>query len=135
MVHDNQGVFSEIIRHEITKEDVVSLGYRKRQVTTFAKLLSEPTCFNQVKAAKSMKGDEALWQAFFERNRWIFGYGLSYFFVTGFDNRKLEQVVEGHDLINRGTRPDGLMKTRGHRQFAKRYSIQTTSLHRCRLSR
>ncbi len=113
LVHDNQDVFSEIIRQEITKEDVVALGYRKRQVSTFARLLSEPTYFDQVKAAKNVKGDEALWQAFFERNRWIFGYGLSYFFVTGFDNRKLEQVVEGHDLINRGKRADGLMKTRG----------------------
>src|SRR5690349_7949190 len=81
LVHDNQDLFSEVIRQEITKEDVVALGYRKRQVTTFAKLLSEPTYFDHVKTAKGMRGDEALWQAFFERNRWIFGYGLSYFFV------------------------------------------------------
>ncbi|KVW15619.1 hypothetical protein WL99_28615 [Burkholderia cepacia] len=112
LVHDNQDIFSEVIRQEITKEDVVALGYRKRQVATFAKLLSEPIYFDQVKAAKGVTGNEALWQAFFERNRWIFGYGLSYFFVTGFDNRKLEQVVEGHDLINRGKRADGLMKTK-----------------------
>ncbi|MDB5837677.1 MAG: hypothetical protein JWR14_7507 [Caballeronia sp.] len=113
LVHDNQDLFSEVIRQEITKEDVVALGYRKRQVSTFAKLLSEPVYFDQVKTAKGVRGDEALWQVFFERNRWIFGYGLSYFFVTGFDNKKLEQVVEGYDLINRGKRADGLMKTRG----------------------
>lgn len=113
LVHDNQEIFSEVIRQEITKEDVIALGYRKRQVATFAKLLSDPAYFTQLKTAKGVKGDEALWQVFFERNRWIFGYGLSYFFVTGFDNRKLEQVVEGHDLINRGKRADGLMKTRG----------------------
>lgn len=113
LVHDNQDVFSEVIRQEITKEDVVALGFRKRQVATFARLLSEPPYFDQVKTAKGITGDEALWQAFFERNRWIFGYGLSYFFVSGFDNKKLEQVVEGHDLINHGKRADGLMKTRG----------------------
>ncbi|WP_240159240.1 MULTISPECIES: Shedu immune nuclease family protein [unclassified Burkholderia] len=113
LVHDNQDIFSEVVRQAITREDVVALGYRKRQVATFARLLKEPTYFDQVKVAKGVKGDEALWQAFFERNRWIFGYGLSYFFVTGFDNKKLEQVVEGHDLINRGKRADGLMKTKG----------------------
>ncbi|WP_321798568.1 Shedu immune nuclease family protein [Burkholderia sp. BCC1988] len=113
LIHDNQDVFSEVIRQEITKEDVVALGYRKRQVAIFERLLGEPAYFDHVKSAKGLKGDEALWQAFFERNRWIFGYGLSYFFVTGFDNRKLEQVVEGHDLINYGKRADGLMKTRG----------------------
>ncbi|WP_261317936.1 Shedu immune nuclease family protein [Burkholderia cepacia] len=113
LVHDNQDIFSEVVRQEITREDVVALGYRKKQVATFARLLNEPTYFDQVKVAKGVKGDEALWQAFFERNRWIFGYGLSYFFVTGFDNKKLEQVVEGHDLINRGKRADGLMKTKG----------------------
>ena len=52
-------------------------------------------------------------QLFFEHNPWVFGYGLSYFFVTGFENKKLEQVVKGHDLINHGKRADGLMKTRG----------------------
>ncbi|CAG9166080.1 Shedu immune nuclease family protein [Cupriavidus pampae] len=113
LVHDNQDIFAEVIRQEITKEDVVALGYRKRQVATFCKLLSEPSYFEQVKVAKGLRGDEALWQRFFERNRWIFGYGLSYFFISGFDNRKLEQVVQGHDLINRGKRADALMKTRG----------------------
>jgi hypothetical protein len=50
---------------------------------------------------------------FFEKNQWVFGYGLSYFFVTGFEDRKLEQMVQGHDLLNRGKRADGVMKTRG----------------------
>jgi hypothetical protein len=51
LVHDNQDLFSEVIRQEITKEDVVALGYRKRQVTTFAKLLGEPTHFDHVKVS------------------------------------------------------------------------------------
>lgn len=113
LVQDNQDVFSEVVRQEITKEDVVALGYRKRQLAAFSRLLNEPDCFQQAKVRKEIKGDEALWQAFFERNQWIFGYGLSYFFVTGFENRKLEQVVAGHDLLNHGKRADGLMKTRG----------------------
>ena len=106
-------MFTEAIESALTKEDVVALGYRKKQVQTFGRLLTERDYFDQVKQAKEIRGDEALWQMFFEKNQWIFGYGLSYFFVTGFENRKLEQVVEGHNLLNHGKRADGLMKTRG----------------------
>lgn len=113
LVHDNQEVFTEAIEAALTREDVVALGYRKKQVQTFGRLLCEPDYFDQVKASKQTRGDEALWQMFFEKNQWIFGYGLSYFFVTGFEDKKLEQVVEGHDLLKRGKRADGLMKTRG----------------------
>ena len=38
------------------------------------------------------QSSKGLWQAFFERNQWVFGYGLSYLFVTGFENPKLERV-------------------------------------------
>lgn len=112
-MQENQEVFSEVAQVEITREDIVALGYRKKQLNAFRRLLWERDYFNQAKAMKAIGADEALWQAFFERNQWVFSYGLSYFFVTGFDNRKLEQVVEGHDLITRGKRADGLMKTRG----------------------
>lgn len=113
LVRDNEDVFAEVVRSALTKDDVVALGYRKRQVNAFGRLLNEPEYFEQIKQAKGVRTDEALWQAFFERNQWIFGYGLSYFFVTGFENRKLEQTVEGNDLIHRGKRADGLMRTRG----------------------
>lgn len=113
LVQENEDVFSEVAQSELTKEDIVALGYRKRQLTTFHKLLSDREYFDQVKRAKGIAGDEALWQAFFEKNQWVFGYGLSYFFVTGFDDRKLEQAVQGYDFVNPGKRADGLMKTRG----------------------
>jgi hypothetical protein len=38
---------------------------------------------------------------------------LSYQFLTGLDDKKLEQVVKGFDLTGRGKRVDGLMRTRG----------------------
>jgi hypothetical protein len=64
-----------------------------------------------------MMGDPSMseedWQAFFEANTWIFGYGLSYQFLTALDDKKLEQVVKGFDLTGRGKRADGLMRTRG----------------------
>ncbi len=113
LVHDNQDVFAEVVQAELTKEDIVAIGYRKKQLATFQRLLEDTNYFEQIKQLKEARGDEALWQMFFEKNQWVFGYGLSYFFVTGFDDRKLEQVVQGHDLLSHGKRADGLMKTRG----------------------
>ncbi|MEI2623117.1 MAG: hypothetical protein V9G23_03830 [Giesbergeria sp.] len=86
----------------MTKDDIVALGYRKKQLGVFSQLLSDPEFFELCKKQKSIKGDEPLWQAYFEKNPWVFGYGLSYFYVTGFEERKLEQFVQGYDLLNRG---------------------------------
>lgn len=113
LVHENQDVFAEAIRSEVTKDDIVALGYRKKQLTAFGKLLADSRYFDDAMASKGTSSKEAIWQLFFERNQWIFGYGLSYFFVTGFDNKKLEQVVKGHDLLSHGKRADSLMKSRG----------------------
>ena len=113
LVQDNQDIFADVLQSEVTKEDVVALGYRKKQLRTFENLLNDSAYFEEVRQKKNARGAESLWQMFFERNQWVFGYGLSYFFVTGFDGRKLEQVVQGHDLLNCGKRADGVMKTRG----------------------
>lgn len=113
LVHENQEIFAEAVRVEITKDDIVALGYRKKQLEIFSKLLSNSDFFEQCKTQKGIRGNEALWQAFFEKNPWVFGYGLSYFYVTGFDEKKLEQVVQGHDLLSRGKRADAVMKSKG----------------------
>ena len=113
MFHDNQEVFLEALKSEVTKDDIVALGYRKKQLGVFSQLLSDPEFFELCKKQKSIKGDEPLWQAYFEKNPWVFGYGLSYFYVTGFEERKLEQFVQGYDLLNRGKRADAVLKTRG----------------------
>ena len=113
LVKDNQSLFANAVRERVTNEDVVAITYRKRQIEVFRKLLSEDDYFNAKKQEKSAGGDEALWQMFFEKNRWIFGYGLNYFFVSGFENKKLEQLVEGFDLMTRGKRADAVMKSHG----------------------
>jgi len=56
---------------------------------------------------------EKLWQIFFEKNQWIFGYGLGYIFLSGLDGKKLEQVVKGFSVNSFGKRVDALMKTSG----------------------
>jgi len=112
LFQDNQELFAEVVRSEITKEDVVAVGYRKRQLEAFGKLLNEPDYFDEVKARKQCS-TEAVWQKYFEKNPWIFGYGLSYIPLSGLNDKKLEQVVHGHTVSEHGKRVDALLRTRG----------------------
>lgn len=112
MIQDNQELFAEVLRSAITKEDVIAVGYRKKQLQIFKKLLDDSDFFEEIKAKKNLK-DEGVWQKFFEKNPWIFGYGLSYIQLSSFDDKKLEQVVSGHTITNHGKRVDALLRTRG----------------------
>src|SRR5690606_21026329 len=111
LVTDNEELIAEVLRNSVTKSDVVALGYRKRQLEVFAKLLEDDNYFDDLKQKKKCT-DEALWQQFFEKNPWIFGYGLSYIYSSGLDERKLEQVVRGYRVGQSGKRVDALLKTR-----------------------
>lgn len=87
------------------------MAYRRQQLDTFRKLLNEPPFFQA--ARKKHGAPETVWQRFFEKNSWIFGYGLSLIYVSSLDKRKLEQVVSGFDVAGPGKRTDALLKTRG----------------------
>jgi len=54
---------------------------------------------------------EPKWQAFFERNPWIFGHGLNYVFLDKVA-AKLEASTTGSSFDRPGKRADGLMRTR-----------------------
>lgn len=112
LINQNQDLILELARSEITKADIVALGFRRRQLDRFDLLLNDPDYFAQEK--RDMDGtDEGVWQAFFEQNKWIFGYGLTYLHLSSFDDSRLEQVVVGYDLGGSGKRADAVMKTRG----------------------
>lgn len=112
LLNDNEELFMEVIRSAITKNDVVAVGYRKRQLEVFDKLLSDDNYFEELKKKKRCS-TESLWQAFFEKNPWIFGYGLSYVYLSTLDDKKLEQIVKGYSVSGHGKRADGLLKSRG----------------------
>lgn len=112
LLQDNQDVFAEILKSEITKNDIVAVGYRKNQLAIYKKLLSDKEYFEELKS-RSKSTNESLWQRFFEKNHWIFGYGLGYIFLSSLDEKKLEQIVQGFNLNNFGKRVDALMKTNG----------------------
>lgn len=105
-------LFTSIIQSQMTTQDVIAFGYRKKQLETFEKLLNDNSYFEQVMRVQSC-AKEAVWQRFFEKNPWIFGYGLGYIFLSGLDDKKLEQVVQGYSINQHGKRIDAVMKTKG----------------------
>lgn len=52
---------------------------------------------------------EPEWQDFFEKNTWIFGYGLTFKWIEKIGS-KLEQTTEGNSVDGKGKKPDGFMK-------------------------
>jgi hypothetical protein len=109
---ENQDAVLQLLRSEITKSDLVSLGYRKQQLERFRRLLFETDFFSSERIRLNAT-EEGLWQDFFEANKWIFGYGLTYLFLSSLDERKLEQIVVGSDMFGKGKRADAILKSRG----------------------
>ena len=113
IIADNQEAIIEAIRNNVTKSDIVALGYRKSQLDKFEKLLTDDMYFEKEKISLNTLKSEVVWQSFFEQNTWILGYGLNYVFNTPLEGKKLEQVVSGSTVFSGGKRIDSLMKTRG----------------------
>lgn len=109
----NPELVEELVRNNLTKSDIVALAYRKKQLDRFKGMLEDKHIFSDAQKEFGVKTTESTWQAFFESNQWIFGYGLSYLFVTGLDDKKLEQYTSGFSVNQAGKRADALMKTRG----------------------
>lgn len=113
LIQKNPGIIKSFIEHELTDSDITAVGYRKKELERFRKLLQEDQYFNEELEKNENKSKEALWQNFFEKNTWIFGYGLNYIFATSLEGKKLEQVVSGFTFNSSGKRVDGLLKTKG----------------------
>ncbi|NOT58083.1 MAG: DUF4263 domain-containing protein [Deltaproteobacteria bacterium] len=109
----NPNLIAEIAERDITERDIIALAYRKHALERFHHMLSDPDFFERERASIGKARDEDVWQAFFEKNSWIFGYGLFYVFTSRLDERKLEQVVAGASLRGAGKRVDALLRTRG----------------------
>jgi len=111
-VKPHQELFEQILKSEVTTKDLVAIGYRKKQLEVFKNLLNDKEYFETLKDRKKCS-NENLWQMYFEKNPWIFGYGLGYLFLSNLEDKKLEQVVQGYSINSPGKRVDALMKTKG----------------------
>ena len=106
-------VIEGILDAGLTTAEVITAAERRKALIVFEGLLTDPTFFMENMKAWSCNGPEDVWQKFFERNKWILGYGLQYQFGKPLDGRTLEQVVRGANLEGGGKRVDGLLKTLG----------------------
>lgn len=104
---DGQDVILALLNDgAITSLDIVNIGYRKQQLLIFNKLLEDPEhwkAYGNKQKNKNEKIDatkeEKVWQFFFKKNPWIFGYGLGYKYLNILQN---ESVVRGSDVSGKG---------------------------------
>ena len=103
LLQGNEGadLIQELLDNEIvTSQDIVNTGYRKNQLKIFQKLLEDEKYINVYKKEEEeiislmisnfetkknsnineKTKNEIAWQHFFNKNPWIFGYGLDYRF-------------------------------------------------------
>lgn len=114
LLNQQPDLLDELVRSRVTARDVAELNLRKDQLREFECLLFDEKHFERRRLETGKgAGPEAVWQQYFEKNTWIFGYGLNYVFNSTLDDRKLEQVVRGHDIAGAGKRVDALLKTHG----------------------
>lgn len=64
----------------ISSKDIVNTAFRKRGLQIFTDLKNDPNYWKTYAAENSIsaRSEEKVWQYFFEKNQWIFGYGLDY---------------------------------------------------------
>ena len=88
-------MIEEILRTTVTPKDVKALAFRRDQLEKFRKFMETPEELSQEAERLGKRRKEDVWQAFFEANQWIFGYGLSYVSMTSVDEvrGRLENVI------------------------------------------
>jgi hypothetical protein len=111
-----QELIREVVRNgQLSGADIINIAYRKEQLQIFEQLLDSGNAIEAYRATHGIRqrGDEAVWQYFFEANTWIFGYGLNFVFNQPLEGRRLELAVRGHDITGAGKRADSVLKTAG----------------------
>ncbi|MCI1751727.1 MAG: DUF4263 domain-containing protein [Flavobacteriales bacterium] len=69
----------------ITSTDLVNIGYRKQQLQLYHDFLHVHGSLEHYRVAQALGQGvtgEKLWQHFFQKNPWIFGYGLDYRYMS-----------------------------------------------------
>ena len=103
----------EFLKTDVRAGDFRAIASWRKSLEEFKSLLTDSDFWEAAVKNQKKHSKEAVWQEFFERNQWIFGYGLSYIFTEGIDENKLEQAISGGTIFESGQRPDATLKTRG----------------------
>lgn len=125
--------FAQRFAGTVSEGDLALIAGRKASLEEFRLLLTDDAHFERRRTGgDAARRREDVWQDFFEKNTWIFGYGLQLVSCEALDNRKLETIVVGSDVVGgAGKRTDALMKTRGRISRALFGEIKT---HKTRLT-
>jgi hypothetical protein len=77
-------VESLLIEGIITSKDIVNTHFRKRGLQIFKNLIDDSDYWKSYAAENNIVNtkEEKVWQYYFGKNEWIFGYGLDYRFQT-----------------------------------------------------
>jgi hypothetical protein len=114
--HDKMAILDAVRTYlggQITEQDVQMLLNRRASLEYF-KSLMENDAFFLKERTRLGKESEAVWQAFFEDNSWVFGYGLILVACEHFKREKLEQITTGSNVFTgAGKRGDSIMRTKG----------------------
>ncbi len=102
-----------LIENDESAHDVVAVAGRRQAVQRFRGLLEDAGYFDNESVSKFHGKAEAVWQALFEANAWIFGVSLAGQLLTSWNDEKLEQVVAGPSIVGVGKRADALLRTVG----------------------
>lgn len=103
-----------LVEQDVSAEDIAAIAHRREIVDRFETLLTSPDQFSAEQARLGDNaGPEQVWQRLFEEESWLLGVGLSEQLLTSWHPDKLEQVVAGSYVAQRGKRVDALMKTNG----------------------
>ncbi len=107
---DDPKLLNAVLETDVKAQEIFNLARRKKELVYFKRMLEDDEFRESEKMAAKGRLEDA-WQAFFERNTWIFGYGLSYMPMSKLDGQTLKSKVAGYNITGRGKEVDGLMKT------------------------
>jgi hypothetical protein len=110
LLAEDPALLNAVLESDIHAQEIYSLARRKKELAYFRQMLDDAD-FREAEKAKANGRMEDAWQAFFEKNTWIFGYGLSYVPVSTLDDKPLKTRVAGYNVTGRGKEVDGIVKT------------------------
>jgi len=91
-------ILRELAESTQLNQDIYAVATKRAALDEFKRMLGSPL-------------KESDWQAYFERNPWVFGHGLNYVFLDKVGT-KLETLTTGSAFDRAGKIADGLMRTR-----------------------
>jgi hypothetical protein len=87
----------------VSSKDIVNTAFRKKGIQIFKDLKDKQDYWKTYAAENSISShsEEKVWQYFFEKNEWIFGYGLDYRFqqILQREVHLSEQELDGSNAV------------------------------------